>query len=245
MHCFRPRSSTRASPPSNTPATGTSRTSGWSRRSARRGPGSRSARKRRRSTPASPTADLLDGAPWGDAILPLLELDRREGKAYLPGNRSAGLGERAAEAEALEAQLAEAGFTPIAVEDQELARFLEEAGPAGPRRRRSRRRNAGLRRGEASPGRRVRASRQDHARPLPRPPRHLPQAGAAPAGALRRRRHHPPHRRRTSLEARSYDRHGRERHGPGGPAGLQNRCGRVTHGSVGSTPAPLRRAQTV
>ena len=31
-----------------------------------------------------------------------------------------------------------------------------------------------------------------------------------------------------------------ERHGPGGPAGLQNSCGRVTHGSVGSTPAPLR-----
>src|SRR5207247_1836661 len=33
-----------------------------------------------------------------------------------------------------------------------------------------------------------------------------------------------------------------ERHGPGGPAGLQNQCGRVAHGSVGSTPAPLRRA---
>src|ERR671935_2284280 len=31
-----------------------------------------------------------------------------------------------------------------------------------------------------------------------------------------------------------------ERHGPGGPTGLQNRCGRATHGSVGSTPAPLR-----
>ena|SRR5436190_13744824 len=31
-----------------------------------------------------------------------------------------------------------------------------------------------------------------------------------------------------------------ERHGPGGPAGLQNQCGRVAHGSVGSTPAPLR-----
>src|SRR5689334_24735317 len=31
-----------------------------------------------------------------------------------------------------------------------------------------------------------------------------------------------------------------ERHGPGGPAGLQNQCGRATHGSVGSTPAPLR-----
>ena len=31
-----------------------------------------------------------------------------------------------------------------------------------------------------------------------------------------------------------------ERHGPGGPAGLQNLCGVVTPRSVGSTPAPLR-----
>ncbi len=35
-----------------------------------------------------------------------------------------------------------------------------------------------------------------------------------------------------------------ERHGPGGPAGLQNSCGRVAHGSVGSTPAPLRQAKS-
>ena len=35
-----------------------------------------------------------------------------------------------------------------------------------------------------------------------------------------------------------------ERHGPGGPAGLQNSCGRVTHGSVSSTPAPLRHPLT-
>ncbi len=32
-----------------------------------------------------------------------------------------------------------------------------------------------------------------------------------------------------------------ERHGPGGPAGLQNRSGRVTHGLGGSTPSPLRQ----
>jgi hypothetical protein len=30
-----------------------------------------------------------------------------------------------------------------------------------------------------------------------------------------------------------------------GARSLQNQCGRVTHGSVGSTPAPLRRAQIV
>jgi selenocysteine-specific elongation factor len=77
--------------------------------------------------PGLPTGDLLAGAPWGDAILPLLELEVRGGKAYLPGT-AAGLGERAAEAEALEARLAEAGFTPTAIDDAELARFLEGEG---------------------------------------------------------------------------------------------------------------------
>ena len=35
-----------------------------------------------------------------------------------------------------------------------------------------------------------------------------------------------------------------ERHGPGGPAGLQNRPGRATHGLLGSTPGPLRELFT-
>jgi selenocysteine-specific elongation factor len=77
--------------------------------------------------PGLPTADLLQGAPWSDAVLPLLDLEVREGKAYLPGT-SAGLGEQSAEAEALEAKLAETGLNPIAVEDAELARFLEAEG---------------------------------------------------------------------------------------------------------------------
>jgi selenocysteine-specific elongation factor len=77
--------------------------------------------------PGLATGDLVAGAPWADAILPLLELDVREGKAYLPGT-AAGLGERAAEAQALEAQLVEAGFTPTTVDDAELARFLEDEG---------------------------------------------------------------------------------------------------------------------
>jgi selenocysteine-specific elongation factor len=77
--------------------------------------------------PGLPTGDLLAGAPWGDAILPLLELEVRGGKAYLPGT-AAGLGERTAEAKALEARLQEAGFTPTAVADAELARFLEDEG---------------------------------------------------------------------------------------------------------------------
>jgi selenocysteine-specific elongation factor len=77
--------------------------------------------------PGLPTGELLTGAPWGEAILPLLDLEVREGKAYLPGT-AAGLGERAAEAEALEARLVETGFTPIAVHDAELARFLAGEG---------------------------------------------------------------------------------------------------------------------
>ena len=77
--------------------------------------------------PGLPPGDLLAGAPWADAILPLLEVEVRDGKTYLPG-ASAGLGERAAEAAALEATLAEAGLTPIPVSDGELARFLEDEG---------------------------------------------------------------------------------------------------------------------
>ena len=45
----------------------------------------------------------------------------------MPG-AAAGLGKRADEADALEAELAEAGFAPTTVEDAELARFLEEEG---------------------------------------------------------------------------------------------------------------------
>ena len=77
--------------------------------------------------PGLPTAELLEGAPWSETILPLLELERREGKVCLPG-AAAGLGKRADEADALEAELAEAGFAPTTVEDAELARFLEEEG---------------------------------------------------------------------------------------------------------------------
>ena len=64
-HCFRPLSSTRALRPSNASVTGTSRARGWSRRSARCGPGSRSARKRRLSIRGSPPAicsEALRGA---------------------------------------------------------------------------------------------------------------------------------------------------------------------------------------
>src|SRR5213592_1245184 len=78
--------------------------------------------------PGLAAGELLPGAtPWAETILPLLDLEHRDGKVYLPGTGAA-LGERAAEAEALEARLAEAGFSPVPVDDVELARFLEGEG---------------------------------------------------------------------------------------------------------------------
>jgi selenocysteine-specific elongation factor len=77
--------------------------------------------------PGLPAGDLLPAAPWAGAIVPLLELELRAGKVYLPGTAPA-LGARAREAEALEAKLEQAGVSPVAVEDGELARFLEAEG---------------------------------------------------------------------------------------------------------------------
>jgi selenocysteine-specific elongation factor len=58
---------------------------------------------------------------WGADLLPLLEVERRGGKAYLPGATvSAG-----PQAEALEAELTAAGIATLRVDDAELARFLE------------------------------------------------------------------------------------------------------------------------
>jgi selenocysteine-specific elongation factor len=77
--------------------------------------------------PGLPVGELLPAAPWADAIVPLLGLEQRGGKAYLPGTAAA-LGDKAAEAEALEARLHEAGPTPVPVDNRELARFLEGEG---------------------------------------------------------------------------------------------------------------------
>ena len=77
--------------------------------------------------PGLTAGDLLPGAPWANAVLPLLHLERRDGKVYLPG-AAAALGERAAEAEALEAKLETAGLSPVPVADADLARFLEAEG---------------------------------------------------------------------------------------------------------------------
>lgn len=65
--------------------------------------------------------------PWAKDVLPLAGVERHGARLYLPG-AVASLGERGAAAEELESELAAAGFTPIAVEDRELAAFLEREG---------------------------------------------------------------------------------------------------------------------
>ena len=77
--------------------------------------------------PGLPIGEALPATPWAEDVLPLLGLERRDGKVYLPGS-VASLGEREAEAEALETKLTEAGFSPVPVDDAELARFLEDSG---------------------------------------------------------------------------------------------------------------------
>jgi len=75
-------------------------------------------------------ADPLDpgvappAEPWSAAVVPLLGLERRGAKLYLPG--SAGeLGARAEAAAALELTL---GLEPVKVDDAALARYLEGQG---------------------------------------------------------------------------------------------------------------------
>jgi len=63
-------------------------------------------------------------APWAAEVIPLLGLERRGAKLYRPGS-SGELGEREAEAAALEATL---GSEPVKVDDTRLARFLEDRG---------------------------------------------------------------------------------------------------------------------
>jgi selenocysteine-specific elongation factor len=77
--------------------------------------------------PGLPLAELLTTAPWAGSVLPLLDVERRGAKAYLPG-AAASLGDRAEAAALLESQLAEAGVNPIKLEDRELAAYLEHAG---------------------------------------------------------------------------------------------------------------------
>ena len=86
-------------------------------------------RQARASTldPGVPLAELLPPEPWASAVLPLLGVERRDGKAYLPG-AVASLGDRAEAAARVDAALAEAGLNPVPVEDRELAAYLEREG---------------------------------------------------------------------------------------------------------------------
>ena len=75
-------------------------------------------------------ADPLDpgvpppAEPWAAEVVPLLGLERRGAKLYLPG-AAAQLGARADAAAALEAEL---GLEPVKVDDRALAAYLEEQG---------------------------------------------------------------------------------------------------------------------
>jgi selenocysteine-specific elongation factor len=75
--------------------------------------------------PGLPAAQLLLNRPWAAAVAPLLELERRGGKLYLPGTAPTldGHEERAAR---IDAELAEHGIAKV--DDKGLAVFLEQAG---------------------------------------------------------------------------------------------------------------------
>ena len=155
--------------------------------------------------PGLGAGELLAGAPWADAVLPLLGA-RAAGRQGLPPGRARRLGEEGRGRGALEAKLEESGSSRSRSTTPSSHASSRSPGPARPRRRRARGRDRRLRGGQARADRGVRASRQDHARPLPRPPRRLAPAGAASAGALRRGRPHAPRRRRARPAAQSYDR---------------------------------------
>ena len=66
--------------------------------------------------------------PWAREIVPLLGLERRGSRLYLPSAGPALVGERAEEAARLLDALAAAGFEAVRVEDAKLAAYLEGEG---------------------------------------------------------------------------------------------------------------------
>src|SRR5205085_5204824 len=64
--------------------------------------------------PGLPAGELIPAEPWRAAIVPLLGLDLRGGKAYLPGT-VASLAGREEAAARLDEQLAAAGLSPLPV----------------------------------------------------------------------------------------------------------------------------------
>src|SRR5436309_2855543 len=75
--------------------------------------------------PGIPLGELLPQEPWAPVILPLLHVERRDGKAYAPG-AAASLGDRAEAAKRLEVELDAEGIAKA--DDAELAGYLEAAG---------------------------------------------------------------------------------------------------------------------
>ena len=75
--------------------------------------------------PGIPLGELLPPEPWAPAVLQLLHVERRGGKAYAPG-AAPELGDQAAAAAELEARLAAEDL--VRVDDRKLAGFLEDRG---------------------------------------------------------------------------------------------------------------------
>ena len=72
--------------------------------------------------PLDPGIDL-PAAPWAAAVTPLLDVERRGSRLYLPGTRAQAVG-----GEGLLAELEAAAPNPVKVDDPKLARLLEEEG---------------------------------------------------------------------------------------------------------------------
>ena len=143
--------------------------------------------------PGIPLGELLPHEPWAPAVLQLLRLERRDGKAYAPG-AAPQLGDQAGRGRRARGQ-ARRPEDLVRVDDRNLAGFLEDRGHAEARRRRLR----GLgRRSTSAAARRLPGALADHPRRLPRRPRHLAAHRPAAARALRRRRAHPARRRRAA-----------------------------------------------
>jgi selenocysteine-specific elongation factor len=75
--------------------------------------------------PGLPLAELVPPQPWAQSVIPLLQVERRGAKAYLPG-AAPQIGDKAVAAAELEAQLARGDA--VRLEDRELAAYLEAEG---------------------------------------------------------------------------------------------------------------------
>jgi selenocysteine-specific elongation factor len=77
--------------------------------------------------PGVAISELLPSRDWTAAVLPVLEIELRNGKAYLAGTAPA-IGGRVEEAARLAAELEHAGPSGVEVADAELVRYLDSQG---------------------------------------------------------------------------------------------------------------------